>query len=398
MLVVGAPELVELATAWSRSRRGAARARTWSRTPPSIDPAWLAGATCVGVTAGASTPEVLVQEVIERLRGARAATRVERAARVDEGMRFTLPAELQARQRSASTASGPARSGRSSRPRARRASDGGARALGVPEPARAGAQLAAAAAHADLAPTRERWLPELLLRARARATRAQCLGELASRYRATRGRALALGQLPALRARARLERLPGTTAARATRTGARSSPASRPRAPDDVGDRAGLDRDSDREVQGPAAHRRARPVRPAVRGEPRASCRGLADRCLAAALARRRARERSAPRPRCSRSASSAARELNFSSRRRPAVHPRGGAGELATPSRARAAGRARAAASRNTSRCPARTGSAIASIWTCGPRAATGRDRELGRRGARLLRELRRASGSARC
>jgi 4-hydroxy-3-methylbut-2-enyl diphosphate reductase len=32
-----------------------------------IEPAWLAGVDCVGVTAGASTPEFLVQQVVERL-------------------------------------------------------------------------------------------------------------------------------------------------------------------------------------------------------------------------------------------------------------------------------------------------------------------------------------------
>lgn len=32
-----------------------------------LDPGWLEGKTCVGVTAGASAPEVLVQEVIQRL-------------------------------------------------------------------------------------------------------------------------------------------------------------------------------------------------------------------------------------------------------------------------------------------------------------------------------------------
>jgi 4-hydroxy-3-methylbut-2-enyl diphosphate reductase len=32
-----------------------------------IDPAWLSGASRVGVTAGASAPEVLVQNVVDRL-------------------------------------------------------------------------------------------------------------------------------------------------------------------------------------------------------------------------------------------------------------------------------------------------------------------------------------------
>ena len=68
-----------------------------------IDPAWLAGATRVGVTAGASTPEELVQAVCERLRSL-GASRVESLPTVDEGMRFALPAELKREQRSAPTA------------------------------------------------------------------------------------------------------------------------------------------------------------------------------------------------------------------------------------------------------------------------------------------------------
>ena len=39
-----------------------------------LNPSWLIGATCVGVTAGASTPEHVVQEIIERLRELGAAT------------------------------------------------------------------------------------------------------------------------------------------------------------------------------------------------------------------------------------------------------------------------------------------------------------------------------------
>jgi 4-hydroxy-3-methylbut-2-enyl diphosphate reductase len=59
-----------------------------------IDPAWLLGKQRVGVTAGASAPEVLVDQVIERLRSLGVAT-----LRQDDGMRenvsFPLPLELQ---------------------------------------------------------------------------------------------------------------------------------------------------------------------------------------------------------------------------------------------------------------------------------------------------------------
>jgi len=60
-----------------------------------LDPAWLAGARRVGVTAGASAPEVLVQEVIERLR-ALGATRVRTLDGVEEHVNFPLPRGLHA--------------------------------------------------------------------------------------------------------------------------------------------------------------------------------------------------------------------------------------------------------------------------------------------------------------
>jgi 4-hydroxy-3-methylbut-2-enyl diphosphate reductase len=58
-----------------------------------LNPEWLAGAKAVGVTAGASAPEVLVTEVVERLK-ALGATEVEILAGVEENVRFKMPAEL----------------------------------------------------------------------------------------------------------------------------------------------------------------------------------------------------------------------------------------------------------------------------------------------------------------
>jgi len=55
-----------------------------------IDVAWLAGATRVGITAGASTPEVLVTEVRERLR-ALGSTSVRQLAGPRETVKFRLP-------------------------------------------------------------------------------------------------------------------------------------------------------------------------------------------------------------------------------------------------------------------------------------------------------------------
>jgi 4-hydroxy-3-methylbut-2-enyl diphosphate reductase len=58
-----------------------------------IDPAWLQGARCIGVTAGASTPECLVQEVCERLRALGAHT-VRQLPGKPESVRFHLPPDL----------------------------------------------------------------------------------------------------------------------------------------------------------------------------------------------------------------------------------------------------------------------------------------------------------------
>ncbi len=92
VLVVGAPSssnsnrLVEVA----RTQGAEARLTESARD---IDPAWLDGVRVVGVTAGASTPETLVEEVIERLRGLGCKT-VEGVKIVEEKVRFTLPPEL----------------------------------------------------------------------------------------------------------------------------------------------------------------------------------------------------------------------------------------------------------------------------------------------------------------
>jgi 4-hydroxy-3-methylbut-2-enyl diphosphate reductase len=58
-----------------------------------LDPAWLTGARTLGLTAGASAPEALVQEVIDALR-ALGPIEVANLAGVDENVKFRLPAEL----------------------------------------------------------------------------------------------------------------------------------------------------------------------------------------------------------------------------------------------------------------------------------------------------------------
>jgi 4-hydroxy-3-methylbut-2-enyl diphosphate reductase len=58
-----------------------------------VRPEWLTHARRVGVTAGASTPEVLVTQTVEALRAAGAGVREVRV--VDEDVRFALPSELE---------------------------------------------------------------------------------------------------------------------------------------------------------------------------------------------------------------------------------------------------------------------------------------------------------------
>ncbi len=92
ILVVGAPEssnsnrLVEVAQA-----RGVPSHLVESAAD--IDPAWVRGARCVGLTAGASAPEKLVSDVIGRLM-ALGGTKVRELELMKEDVSFALPPEL----------------------------------------------------------------------------------------------------------------------------------------------------------------------------------------------------------------------------------------------------------------------------------------------------------------
>lgn len=59
-----------------------------------IDPQWLANASTVAVTAGASAPENLVQELIDALRRQHGFGDVEELTLKEEDVRFSLPSEL----------------------------------------------------------------------------------------------------------------------------------------------------------------------------------------------------------------------------------------------------------------------------------------------------------------
>jgi 4-hydroxy-3-methylbut-2-enyl diphosphate reductase len=93
VIVVGAPEssnsnrLVEVA-----AKRGAQAHLV--QDARDVDPAWIEGATRIGVTAGASAPEHLVTGVVERLRQIAPAAELRRQPEVDEGIAFQLPSLL----------------------------------------------------------------------------------------------------------------------------------------------------------------------------------------------------------------------------------------------------------------------------------------------------------------
>lgn len=61
--------------------------------PDEVDAAWLVGKKNVGITAGASAPEILVSRVVDRIRALSGAS-VAQLAGVEEGVSFALPKEL----------------------------------------------------------------------------------------------------------------------------------------------------------------------------------------------------------------------------------------------------------------------------------------------------------------
>lgn len=66
-------------------------------TASDIQEVWLKGAASVGVTAGASAPDVLVQAVIDKLRALGGEPAVEMEGR-EESIVFEVPKELRVKQ------------------------------------------------------------------------------------------------------------------------------------------------------------------------------------------------------------------------------------------------------------------------------------------------------------
>ncbi|HEX2486873.1 MAG TPA: 4-hydroxy-3-methylbut-2-enyl diphosphate reductase, partial [Myxococcota bacterium] len=94
VLVVGAPESSNSNRLVESARKAGVPAEL-VQSADDVDPAWVAGKDCIGVTAGASAPERLVEEVVARLvalAGGRA--ELDSMPRVDEGVVFQLPGEL----------------------------------------------------------------------------------------------------------------------------------------------------------------------------------------------------------------------------------------------------------------------------------------------------------------
>ena len=92
LLVVGSPNSSNSNRLRELAERMGAEAHLLDRAAD-IDPEWLQDKHSIGVTAGASAPEILVQEVIDRLCSLGASAPVEIAGR-PENVIFTLPREL----------------------------------------------------------------------------------------------------------------------------------------------------------------------------------------------------------------------------------------------------------------------------------------------------------------
>ncbi|KPF56747.1 MULTISPECIES: 4-hydroxy-3-methylbut-2-enyl diphosphate reductase [unclassified Novosphingobium] len=92
VLVIGAPNSSNSLRLVEVAEREGSKARLIQRASE-IDPAWLEGVTSLGLTAGASAPEVLVREVVAKL-GTWRQVHEEPVTTTEEHMVFKLPRQL----------------------------------------------------------------------------------------------------------------------------------------------------------------------------------------------------------------------------------------------------------------------------------------------------------------
>lgn len=92
VLVIGAPNSSNSLRLVEVAEREGARSRLIQRAAE-IEPRWLDGVETLGLTAGASAPELLVREVVDRLRDWRAVSE-ETIVSAEEHMVFKLPRQL----------------------------------------------------------------------------------------------------------------------------------------------------------------------------------------------------------------------------------------------------------------------------------------------------------------
>lgn len=89
VIVIGAPNSSNSMRLVEVSEKKGCSARLVQRAAD-IDWTWLHGATCIGITAGASAPEILVEEVIEALK-AKYSAKVELLTTAEENVVFKVP-------------------------------------------------------------------------------------------------------------------------------------------------------------------------------------------------------------------------------------------------------------------------------------------------------------------
>jgi len=92
-LVVGSPNSSNSVRMVEVARTAGADQAQLVENAEAIDPAWLDGVTSVGLSSGASVPDVLVTEVLRWL-GERGYAEVEEVAHTEERLAFALPQEL----------------------------------------------------------------------------------------------------------------------------------------------------------------------------------------------------------------------------------------------------------------------------------------------------------------